>query len=120
MKDKDVELHVTKSSDYDHDPKGALRALDKTNVAVIVISKSWFDDKQTQEEYQHAVDLGKPMIYIFRNILPDNIKDKSILNYPNLCGILYDYTKTGDELSPITLIGLRKMLATIAKTEKMQ
>ena len=114
-KDDDIELHVKTSGDFKHDPKGALHALDKTNVAVFLISKSWFDDERAQAEWQHTVDLGKPMIYIFRNILPDDIKNKSILNYPNLCGIINDY---GDDKQ--TMINLKKMIESVAKTQKMQ
>jgi len=116
----EIELDVKTSGEYEYDPKGALHALDKTNVAVFVISKSWFDDKRAQAEWQHAVDLGKPMIYIMRNLLPDDIKNKSILNYPNLCGTINDNTKTNDAISPEAQINLRKMIESVAKTQKMQ
>jgi len=115
MKDEDIELNVKTSGDFEHNPNGALHALDKTNVAVFIISKSWFDDKRAQAEWQHTVDLGKPMIYIFRNISPNDIKNKSILNQPNLCGTINDY---GDDKQ--TMINLRKMIESVAKTQKMQ
>lgn len=110
-----VELSVKTSGEYKHDPKGALQALDKTNVAVFLISKSWFDDKRAQTEWQHAVDLGKPMIYILKNISKKDITNKFILNYPNLCGTINDY---GDDKQ--TMINLRKMIESVAKTQKMQ
>jgi len=78
MKDEDIELNVKTSGEFEHDPKGALHALDKTNIAVFVISKSWFNHKRAQTEWQHVIDLGKPMIYIFRNISFNDIKNKSI------------------------------------------
>jgi len=116
VKDNDnLELSVKTSGEYEHDPKGALQALDKTNVAVFLISKSWFDDKRAQTEWQHAVDLGKPMIYILKNISTKDITDKFILNHPNLCGTINDY---GDDKQ--TMINLRKMIQSVAKTQKMQ
>lgn len=120
MKEEDIKLNVTFSNDFEHDTNGALHALDKTNVAVFVISKSWFDDDRAQTEYQHTLDLGKPMIYIFRNISPNDIKDQSMLNYPNLYGTINDYEKTGNALSPMTLINLRKMITSLNETQKMQ
>lgn len=96
----EVQVNVQTSGDFEHNPNGTLHALDKTNVAVFVISKSWFDDERAQVEWQHVVDLGKPMIYIMRNISSEDIKDKSILNYPNLCGTINDNTKTNDAISP--------------------
>jgi len=111
----EAELNVQTSGDFEHNPKGALHALDKTNVAVFLISTSWFDDVRAQTEWQHAVDLGKPMIYIFRNISPNDIKNKSIMNHPNLCGTINDY---GDDKQ--TMINLRKMIESVAKTQKLQ
>ena len=109
------ELNVKTSGDFEHDPKGALHALDKTNIAVFLISKSWFDDKRAQAEWQHTIDLGKPMIYIFRNISSNDIKVKSIKSHPNLCGTIND---NGDDTA--TMIKLRKMIESVAKTQKMQ
>jgi len=111
----ETELNVKTSGDFEHNPKGALHALDKTNIAVFLISESWFDDERAQAEWQHTVDLGKPMIYIFRNISPNNIKTKSIKSHPNLCGTIND---NGDETA--TMIKLRKMIESVAKTQKMQ
>ena len=64
IKDGKVELNVTTSGDYEDNPKGALHALDKTNVAIFLISKNWLNDKRAQSEWQHASDLEKPMIYM--------------------------------------------------------
>ncbi len=114
MKDEDIELNVKTSGDFEHDPKGALHALDKTNVAVFLISESWFDDDRAQAEWQHAVDLGKPMIYVFRNISPNDIKIKSIMNHPNLCGTIND--NDPEE----TMIKLKQLIESVAKTQKMQ
>ena len=115
QKEEKVELAVKTSGDFEHDPQGALHALDKTNVAVFLISKNWFDDKRAITEWQHAVDLGKPMIYILKNISPDDLDHKFILNHPNLCGTITDY---GDDKQ--TMIKLRKMIQSVIKTQKMQ
>lgn len=110
-----LELAVQTSGEFECDPKGALHALDKTNVAVFLISKEWFDDKRAQTEWQHAVDLGKPMIYILKNISSKDIKSKFTLNNPNLCGTITDY---GNDKQ--TMINLRKMIKSVVKTQKMQ
>jgi len=112
--DNNLEISVKTSGEFESDPKGALHALDKTNIAVFLISKKWFDDKRAQTEWQHAVDLGKPMIYVLKNISSNDIKNKSILNYPNLCGTI-DYKDDKQ-----TLINLRKMIKSVVKTQKMQ
>ena len=111
----ETELSIKTSGDFEHDPKGALHALDKTNVAVFLISKSWFNDKRAQAEWQHVVDLGKPMIYVFRDISPNDIKLKSIMIHPNLCGTINDNGDTEE-----TMIKLRQMIESVAKTQKMQ
>jgi len=110
----ETELDIKTSGDFEHDPKGALHALDKTNVAVFLISEIWFDDKRAQAEWQHAVDLGKPMIYVFRNISPNDIKIKSIMNHPNLCGTI------NDNDTEETMIKLKQLIESVAKTQKMQ
>lgn len=114
-KDDNLEFCVKTSGEFEYNPKGALHALDKTNIAVFLISKDWFNDKRAQTEWQHAVDLGKPMIYILKNISSKDIKNKFILNNPNLCGTIND---CGDDKK--TMINLRKMIQSVAKTQKMQ
>ncbi len=115
VEDDGLELAVKTSGEFESDPKGALHALDKTNVAVFLISKEWFNDKRAQTEWQHAIDLGKPMIYILKNISSGEIKSKFILNNPNLFGTITDCGNVRQ-----TMISLRKMIKSIVKTQKMQ
>ena len=103
------------SNDFKDDPKGALHALDKTNVAVFFISKSWFEDVRAQNEWRHAVDLGKPLIYIFDKTTKYDVENKFLLNKPNLVGTINHY---GDMKK--TSILLDGMISTAEKIQRMK
>ncbi len=106
---------IKTSGDFKNDPKGALRALDKTNVAVFLISKSWFDDVRAQKEWRHAVDLGKPLIYIFDKTKKYDVENKFLLKMPNLVGTINHY---GDMKK--TSILLDAMVSTAENIQRMQ
>ena len=57
-------LEIKTSGDFENNPEGAIDALDKTGFAVFMITRAWFDDKRSQNEWRFAKDLGKPMLYI--------------------------------------------------------
>jgi len=106
---------VSISNDFKDDPKAALRALDKTNVAVFLISKSWFDDVRAQKEWRHAVELGKPLIYIFDKTTKYELENKFLLNIPNLVGTINHYGNMKK-----TSILLDGMVSTAEKIQRMQ
>jgi len=106
---------VSISNDFKDDPKGALRAIDKTNVAVFLISKSWFDDVRAQKEWRHAVDLGKPLIYIFDKTKKYEVENKFLLNMPNLVGTINHYGNMKK-----TMILLDGMVSIAEKIQRMQ
>ena len=57
-------MDIAISGDFDDDEKKALHAIKKTYVVVFYITRSWFDDKRSQKEWEYACQLQKPMIYI--------------------------------------------------------
>ena len=103
------------SNQFKDDPVGALRALDKTNVAVFLISKRWFDDVRAQKEWRHAVDLEKPLIYIFDKTKKYEVENKFLLNIPNLVGTINHYGNMKK-----TSILLDMMVSTAEKIQRMQ
>ncbi len=103
------------SDNFKDDPVGALHAIDKTNVAVFLISKSWFDNVRAQKKWRHAVDLGKPLIYIFDKTKKYDIENKFLLNMPNLVGTINHY---GDMKK--TMILLDAMVSTAENIQRLQ
>jgi len=85
----DKKFNVNISGDFD--TLVALHALEKTNVAVFFISKEWFDDPKSQNEWRYAKNLDKPMIYIFDKTKKYDVENKYLLNVPTLCGTINYY-----------------------------
>lgn len=101
IKKKKTQFSVKDSVDYKDNPDGALKALDKTNVALFLISKNWVDDKRAQSEWQHAVDLGKPMIYMIDKTKEFTLDQSKYLLIPNLVGTVNHY---GDNAATFNII----------------
>ena len=108
-------FNVKMSGDFEDNFLGALDALEKTNVAVFFISKSWFDDVRAQSEWRHAVELGKPLIYIFDKTIKYDVENKFLLNVPNLVGTINHY---GDMKKTSILLDI--MVSTTEQIQGMQ
>ena len=89
-------LSIKTSGDFEHDPEGALDALDATGCAIFMISEKWFEDKRAVKEWRYARDAKKPMIYIFRNTekLVKIPKLEELMMAPTLIGTINDYGDT--------------------------
>lgn len=111
----DKKFDVKTSGDFKDNPLGALDALEKTKVAVFLISKEWFDDPRAQNEWRHAKDLDKPMIYIFDKTKKYDVENKYLLNVPTLCGTINYY---GDMKKTTFLLDM--MISGIIKTKKIK
>jgi len=94
--DKKHHLSIKTSGDFENDPEGALDALDATGFALFMINKNWFADIRAVQEWRYAMEIGKPMIYIFRDN-EEIIKEPLLLKmmqYPHLIGTVNDYGDT--------------------------
>jgi hypothetical protein len=91
-------LAIKTSADFENDPEGAIDALDKTGFALFMISKHWFSDERATKEWRFARDAGKPMIYIFRDVV-DFINEPLLVDMMQACtliGTINDYGNTED------------------------
>lgn len=89
---KKYKTEIKTSGDFEHDPQGALDALEKTGFAVFMIGKSWYADKRAQKEWRFAKDIKKPMLYI---LAQDGIAEfRKDMFTESLIGIVNDYGDT--------------------------
>jgi hypothetical protein len=96
MKSKKHKMEIKTSGDFANDPEGAVDALDKTGFAIFMINEKWFDDHRAIMEWRYAKDIGKPLLYIFRDneIIVKNPLLAEMMAAPSLMGTINDYGDT--------------------------
>ena len=99
-------MSIKTSADFENDPEGAMDALDKTGVAIFMISVKWFDDQRALKEWRYAKEINKPMIYILEE--PAKLLKKHnlrfLMEYPHLIATINYYgnmKETGEYIQAI-------------------